>query len=332
MSADDLFSFANIGEVLPGCSTPLSSSTIVQTLQRATMSTINPQRRHRARFLNSFAITHHRHMFDVYSVFLIVREATVSLADTMLSMSICGNEYITPAIHRVSVHRNGVQSAAQQIGNMVAAFRSVWSNQAAVTASQRLSDMIKDRYSPANLDKHFADHDAGQMAGEIAFELDDVDRMQEAFAMHTLTSRVSTISQLIAMSTLAEGGSDLTHAHYADLALILSTCSDVVSAEVPAMLEEMANAIYMAGGTAEFVAVPAGEGEVWLGRKCPAAARMFRNFISRHGHRAFKEVSLASGMWQWRSLDLALGGIHEMKCHTKFSCIMFHKRTKYYFF
>lgn len=291
MGPDDHFSFANVGEVLPGCLTPLTSSSVVQVLQRATMQTINPDRRYRGRFLDSFAFSHHRLMFDIYSVFMSVREATVSMTDTMLSISIAGSEFITPHMHRVSLHRNGIQKVGPKIASVLNAIRRVWCNKAVVAKSKRMSEMISGRYSPANLEKHFGEYDALQFAGEIAFELDDVDRLEAALKTHSCTSQVSTISQLLAMSTLAEGSAQLTQAHYTDMALILGTCSDVVSAEVPAMLDEMANAIYMAGGTADFVAVPAAEGEVWLGRNCPAAARMFRNFISRHGHRAFKEVS-----------------------------------------
>jgi len=52
--------------------------------------------------------------------------------------------------------------------------------------------------------------------------------------------------QLISMLFLAEGATDLTNEHYADIGLMLG-CIPVESAEVPQMLKEIANEIYLRG-------------------------------------------------------------------------------------
>lgn len=85
--------------------------------------------------------------------------------------------------------------------------------------------------------------------------------------------------------------SDLTPEHYTDFGLMLGSCQDVESAEVPTMLEEIANEIYICGVTNDFLDVKSENGVEWLETKCPSANRLFRNFITRHAHRSIKEVS-----------------------------------------
>lgn len=66
-----------------------------------------------------------------------------------------------------------------------------------------------DRFSPENL-KEFKNHDAALFNAEINFEIDDPDRLEEAFHIHSNTSMVSTLTQLISMIILSEGAKGIT--------------------------------------------------------------------------------------------------------------------------
>lgn len=301
MSPDDLFSFANVGEVMPGCMTPLTSSTIMNALQIATLRAVKQYPyRYRSRFEASYARTHHRLSMNVYQIFLPAREPQISLADQILCIAVSGNEYITPEMHRISVQRNGIQSGGDKITKLVDVLKCCWSNGSVVARLRSFMDMFRGRFSAENLRTNFANYDARQFAGEIDFELLDVDRLQDAFWIHTHASMVSTTSQLFAGITLAAGAAKLNAEHLRDIATMLGSCSDVESAEVPTMLEQIANTIYMAGKTEEFLLVQPDAGQAWLSANCAAAARMLRNFISRHGHRAFKEFELMARPWASR--------------------------------
>lgn len=291
MSTDNMYTFANIGEVLPDCVTPLTGTTVIQSLQSATMKIVRSSLPYGGRFLAAFARTHHRVMFDIYEIILVQRQQNISLADKILAYAIAGNDYITPEIHRVSVQRHGFQSGRQILAELLSTTVQLWYNKTIVEQLERFMGKLAGRFSDATkLQREFDGFNADQFAAEIDFELDDVDRMETALNTHSKVTKVSTFSQIITLLVLAEGADDLSATHLTDIGLILSTCNDVESAEVPNMLEEIANEIYLAGVMDEFLALAPEDGAKWLSMRCAAAGRMLNNFISRHGHRAIKEV------------------------------------------
>lgn len=84
---------------------------------------------------------------------------------------------------------------------------------------------------------------------------------------------------------------DLTNDHYADIGLLLGYIP-VESAEVPQMLKEIANEIYLRGKSDEFENVPSSEGMQWLELNCISAFRLVNDFLRKHGHRSLKEVRI----------------------------------------
>lgn len=79
--------------------------------------------------------------------------------------------------------------------------------------------------------------------------------------------------------------------HYADIGLMLSSCKDVESAEIPMLLEDIALAIFKSGKQKEFSSLDVNDGISWLKDNCRDAHRLFENFIRKNCHRAFKEVA-----------------------------------------
>lgn len=90
---------------------------------------------------------------------------------------------------------------------------------------------------------------------------------------------------------------ELTIAHYADIAVMLGSCKDVESAEVPKLLQEIAEEIYRRDKADEFVCVKPSDGVKWLDENCNSAGQLFHNFLKRHGHRALKEYDLIAITW-----------------------------------
>lgn len=69
-------------------------------------------------------------------------------------------------------------------------------------------------------------------------------------------------------------------------------CIPVESAEVPRMLKDIANDIYLDGKSDEFETVSLNEGMEWLEKNCVNAARLVSEFLQKHGHRSLKEVNV----------------------------------------
>lgn len=48
----------------------------------------------------------------------VVRES-LSIQDKMQAISVCGHEFVTPDIHRIAKHRNGIATGLQQLDQMM---------------------------------------------------------------------------------------------------------------------------------------------------------------------------------------------------------------------
>ncbi|KAK9876027.1 hypothetical protein WA026_011143 [Henosepilachna vigintioctopunctata] len=91
---------------------------------------------------------------------------------------------------------------------------------------------------------------------------------------------------------------ELTAAHYSDLALILSTCDDVISAEVPTRLAEIVEVLRNNNLSEKFTFVDPVEGVAWLRCNCKSAYELFQDFITVHGHRLLGEFELSLNSWE----------------------------------
>lgn len=80
---------------------------------------------------------------------------------------------------------------------------------------------------------------------------------------------------------------------------MLSSCSDVESAEIPVMLQQIAECIHNMDKQNEFISIAADIGMTWLNENCHKAYELMQTFLDKHGHRAFAEVSTV-----WYSLIL----------------------------
>lgn len=82
----------------------------------------------------------------------------------------------------------------------------MWTSKASAESLKRSTEKILNRFSAENLHE-FKDHNAEMLNEEINFELEDPDRMERAALVHMKVSRVSSFTQIIAMTMLAEGSS-----------------------------------------------------------------------------------------------------------------------------
>lgn len=85
----------------------------------------------------------------------------------------------------------------------------------------------------------------------------------------------------------------LTPDHYADFAVILSSCEDVISAEVPVYLEKIGKMIRDHFDGEEFCKLNASEGVQWINQN-KLIKDVFNDFLSKHGHRSLNEVTISS--------------------------------------
>ncbi|KAJ6633279.1 putative phosphoenolpyruvate synthase, partial [Pseudolycoriella hygida] len=299
MSEDEFSTFANVGEVFPEMLSPLSLTTVATVLNKITsILALKEKDFYDGLFSNGFVAANHRVTMDVLKVFMVVVHEKVTIQDKMQAISVCGHEYVTPEIHRIAKHRNGLATTKQNLQQIMEIVQAIWQNKEQMKIVELFSTSSKDRYSKHNL-LEFKDYTASQFFNLIEFEIDDNDRLGLIFITHAKITMVSVFFQLISMLFLAEGATELTAEHYADIAIMLGHIP-VESAEVPRMLKEIADDIYLHGKSDEFETVTPTAGMQWLELNCISAFRLTKEFLRKHGHRSLKEFDLATKTWEMR--------------------------------
>ncbi|KAG4076423.1 hypothetical protein HA402_005866 [Bradysia odoriphaga] len=297
MAADDYTSFANVGEVFPEILTPLTLTTVATILNKSTSELIIKEKDfYGGLFSCGFLFAGFRVAIDIFKCFMPVVRESLSIQDKMQAVSVCGHEFVTPEIHRVAKHRNGIATATQKLDQMLDVVKGIWKNKNTLQIVKNFGASSKDRYSKQNLSE-FKDYTAEAFNRVIEFEIDDEDHLGLIFGTHGSLSMVSVFYQLISMLFLAEGAEELTNEHYADIGLLLGYIP-VESAEVPRLLKEIANEIYLRGKSEEFETVAPLDGMQWLETHCVSAFRLTKDFLQKHGHRSLKEFDLASKTWE----------------------------------
>lgn len=163
----------------------------------------------------------------------------------------------------------------------------VWNNESVGKEMAKLFNSFKGTYSEKNLSKFKTAKDLLQHVMCSWKQISGV--IMDA---HSHSSKVSSFSQIISMVVLTEGQEDLTSEHHSDIALLMGSCKDVESADVPIRLKEIATSIYNDKKSEEFSLVPSIEGVKWLETNCPRAFRLFEEFLEKNYHRALKEVCI----------------------------------------
>lgn len=102
---------------------------------------------------------------------------------------------------------------------------------------------------------------------------------------------------MIAMSLLTNGNDNFTSDHLADIAVLLSSCTNVISTEVPIALGKIAACVRKSGKADEFSKIETANVEDWLKSNCPPAMEKLRAFYNTHGHRCVHEFDLFAEPW-----------------------------------
>lgn len=102
------------------------------------------------------------------------------------------------------------------------------------------------------------------------------------------------------MSILMENSDDLTVDHFSDIAVLLSSCNNVISAQVPIALRRIANLIRDTGKWKEFAQINANDVINWLEINSPQTMELLKEFMKTHGHRNIKEMDFITETWDMK--------------------------------
>ncbi|KAL3270914.1 hypothetical protein HHI36_021421 [Cryptolaemus montrouzieri] len=283
VSNDTFYTKANIGEVIPFAMTALSQS-VMHTLERGyqirMFGSYDPYVSKTMRF------SHHHCMIDLLNGLYARPTKQMDITFKMVDLAVFGHPVLNEDLHRLAIERFGIFTEFAKMKQFAIIFTLVWK---APGEMERMISTMED------LDFKIGRKDTAMDMYEKIIRVMDV--YVDLAKTHCLISLISVVYQTLSMITLMEGNKEITTDHYSDLALILSCCKDVVSAEVPSRLEEMADALKKCGLADQFVKLPPDNGVSWLKENCEEVHKRLEKFLQDHGHRVLGELELSTNTW-----------------------------------
>ena len=115
----------------------------------------------------------------------------------------------------------------------------------------------------------------------------------------------SGIKTAMMMSVLKGSSSDMTVENIADIALLLSECKNVESAEVPTAMNDLARLIVNSDTKDTFLSLPLIDCDSYLRHIGIEELRVkYAQFMERHGHRCIKESDFFEKTWRQEPVKL----------------------------
>nr|XP_039272372.1 putative phosphoenolpyruvate synthase isoform X1 [Styela clava] len=119
----------------------------------------------------------------------------------------------------------------------------------------------------------------------------------EGWIKYLMYAAASGVSSSVFMRVLSGGKLKWEIEHFSDLAVILSSCENVVSADAPCLLRKTAKHIFESGEKDTFIDMSPKDAIDWLIKSKSEAGDSFRFFLKNCGHRCIREAEFREKSW-----------------------------------
>ncbi|XP_063220842.1 prodigiosin synthesizing transferase PigC-like isoform X2 [Bacillus rossius redtenbacheri] len=278
----EVFTTANLGEVMPGAMSPLCLSTLVPAVNRALERTVFDTDTGNAHLL----VTAHAHVFlNVLLTTLVKVGEKLTMANRVTEVGVFGHSVVTPELHRLAVDRSGATGRGAQMLTLAKMLLMLLTSKRNVEEARKLAEDLKIDTHSSTADVLYEDITTGlQVLDQVAL-------------LHSQVTGGNTFIEIVLLTILMEGKEEFEMEHYSDISMLLSSCTNVVSADVPSDLKEVARLLERNGRAEEFRSTAPCQAYPWLQAHAPQAAARLAQFLSRHGHRGIKEFDFATETW-----------------------------------
>lgn len=286
MSDEDYFTFGNAGEVMPEAMTPLTSSVLMTAFEKALFKNF-PVDENAKFFHKIMAVSHHRLEINMYTTFLRMLRREITIENRIHALTVFGHEFLTKEIHQLAVHRYGVIPKHLELWSMWLLLKKGWNGKSTVDELGRFMDQFIGTYNRRHL-RNF------QSINELYQDL--TQKLQHEFiyvqCVHSMSTMMSSVYQMILFAAIGEGKNELTTEYLSDITILLSSCENAESAEIPMLLEKIASTLVRCNSSKaqEFCNIDPDDGIKWLSENCITAYTLFELFIQKNGHRGYQEV------------------------------------------
>ncbi|XP_022242823.1 uncharacterized protein LOC106460401 [Limulus polyphemus] len=122
--------------------------------------------------------------------------------------------------------------------------------------------------------------------------------MSEVCMSHAMSTTVSSFFDSVLFGQLLDQYQDNIEELIKDVSVLLSVGNGVESAGIPSHIQDLATEILNTGAATMFTSVSVEEALNWLRKDRGRAGTTYKNFISTHGHRCWKEFDVMSATWE----------------------------------
>jgi rifampicin phosphotransferase len=149
----------------------------------------------------------------------------------------------------------------------------------------KICEKVKVQFSKETIEKL---KKPSEVLNMIEHGMSDIETMVHDYLP---TSQNNIFYQMLAFSVLPKN-------LQCDITTILGSISDVESANVPEMIQQIAGQIVLFNKRESFLNVESSKVVEWLKENCNEAYLTFKSFIARHGQRSLNELDFIAKPWE----------------------------------
>ncbi|XP_038662228.1 putative phosphoenolpyruvate synthase [Scyliorhinus canicula] len=277
---------SNVSEMLPGAVTPLSMSTFIHAVDYALQEIMSKfgTAHHVFPCGSSFIITCCGHLFINLLTSYKVVESHLFTEKNEFDLSIRGSVLKEVTVED-AIFIHGRTSFWRKIINSMKVLKFLLTGERNARFLEKKLKIYQ--VPPANTAKLF---------------YRNIDRELPEFYKGWITSITvsakSTVWTNIVMHRFPKQQHMYTPEMMSDLAVLYSTCPDVLSADIPTYLEDIVELIKTQGKVNTFLEMDAQNAASWLlSQQSGAIGQKFQEFLEKHGYRCLREAELHEKSW-----------------------------------
>ena len=289
-SKKDISTRGNLGEVFPGAATPLTTSSVIKTLDLAIAQGSVPKSDERSYVSHTntwVSVISQQAFLNVLDGIHKYPEETLSLGSKGLDYSVFGHPVTTQEMLDSALMRHAPRGHIKQ--NLIL----IWD----LINRKNIHKITVETFKTLQLFPHLENNEdisSQSLYNDISNKFHFLLKVGIG---HTFNSEKSSVIQVIILLVLAGDQETWTAELLADVAnlLTLDKSGSVESAGVPAGLEKLAQKIRLTEGwEVEFANEDVEKAERWLREEL---SESLKDFDEKFGHRCLKEFDLISDTW-----------------------------------
>ncbi|XP_055940272.1 putative phosphoenolpyruvate synthase [Argiope bruennichi] len=285
----DYFTTCNIGEVMPGATSPLGIEVALKFFETVFK---NPDYVgfHRGDLTNYYPRgiqTWYNHlMFCILDLFHQVSDNSEQVQANSIGLFgrlMDDKELFEMAIERNRKHQAKKSSLKENVKRM---YRLLY-------GSKRAVDKTLKHYEKYNVPV-VKFNNSVDMFKHLMYCCTD---LHEAFETHLMVSNCSSFLNIYIFLILQKAIGEINSDVYNDFARLI-TAREVESADVPSAMELLARSIIKEMKPEDFKTMDIDEALKWLETSSSNASKAYKEFLEKHGHRCLRELDIRSVTWK----------------------------------